>query len=132
VPGTTFVDVDDAEIAALRFSFDDINDSHWAQVGRAAMEIAVSQRLGAGFFTGHQIPGRRGWIGIDANLVSVFDIDDQTVRESQWAFDDINTVPWAQAARLATNVCVKRQFAGGFFTGHQLPNKRQIVALRLA
>jgi hypothetical protein len=96
------------------------------------MDIAESRGFGAGFFTGHQADGKHGWIGIDANLVSVFDIDDATVRESQWAFDDINTVHWAEAARLATDVCAKRQFAGGFFTGHQLPNKRQIVALRFA
>jgi hypothetical protein len=130
VPGTTFIDILDSEIAALPFPFDDINTTPWAQVGRAAMEIAGRRGAGAGFFTGHQVPGRKGWIGIDARLVEVFDIDDGTVASSQWAFTDINTVGWAQAARLASDVCFQRGFAGGFFTGHQLPNKRQIAALR--
>jgi hypothetical protein len=132
VNGTTFVDVETNEISKLRFGFTDINSTHWAQVGRAAMEIATLRQFAAGFFTGHQIPGRCGWIGIDSNLVTIFDIDDRTVRQSQWTFDDINTVHWAQAARLATDICIQSGFASGFFTGHQLPNKRQIVALRMA
>jgi hypothetical protein len=69
-------------------------------------------------------------VGIDARLVEIFDIDDATVAESPWAFADINAVGWAQAARLATDICIQRGFVGGFFTGHQVPNKRQIAALR--
>jgi len=130
VPGMTFIDVPASEVAATRFPFDDINTAPWAQVARAATEIAAKRGAGVGLFTGHQVSGRRGWIGIDARLIEVFDIDDRTVAESSWAFTDINTVGWAQAARLATDICIQRGFAGGFFTGHQLPNKRQIAALR--
>jgi hypothetical protein len=130
VPGTTFFDILDSEITATLFPFDDIDTAPWAQVGRAAMEIAARRGTGAGFFTGHQVPGRKGWIGIDSGLIEVFDIDDGTVNGSQWAFTDINTVGWAQAARLATDICIQRGFAAGFFTGHQLPNRRQIAALR--
>jgi hypothetical protein len=67
VPGTTFIDVADSEIAGTRFPFDDINTAPWAQVARAATEIAASHGFGAGFFTGHQVPGKRGWIGIDVD-----------------------------------------------------------------
>jgi len=130
VPGTTFIDVKIDELAMLRFSFDDINTAPWAQVARAATEIAAKHGAGAAFFTGHQVPGKHGWIGIDAKLVEVFDIDDRTVAQSPWAFTDINTVGWAQAARLATDICIQFGFAGGFCTGHQLPNKCQIAALR--
>jgi hypothetical protein len=128
--GTTFIDVPASDIAFLRFSFSDINTAPWALVARAASEIAAMRRAGAGFFTGHHVLGKHGWIGIDATLVEVFDIDDRTVAQSAWAFTDINCVAWAQAARLATDICTKFGFAGGFFTGHQLPNKRQIVALK--
>jgi hypothetical protein len=131
VTGTTFIDITDSEIAATAFPFDDINTAPWAQVARAATEIAAKRGFGAGFFTGHQLSGRRGWIGIDARLISIFDVDDMMVAQSQWAFIDINTVDWAQAARLATDVCITRGFAGGFYTGHQVPNKRQIAALHL-
>jgi hypothetical protein len=131
--GIGFFDIPHAEIADTAFPFDDINNTPWAQVGRAAMEIAGRRGFAAGFFTGHQIPGQCGWIGIALDLVSVFDVDDATVAASRWAFADVNAVPWAQAARCATDICLTvlpPRFAGGFFSGHQLPNKRQIVALR--
>jgi hypothetical protein len=128
VPGTTFADVPLTDIAGTPFPFADINAAHWAQTGRAAMAIAATRGRAAGFFTGHTLPGQCGWIGLDARVVSVVDVDDETVRQSRWRFDDINTVAWAQAARLATDVCLQRGLTGGFFSGHQLPNKRQIVA----
>ena len=132
VPGTTFIDMPNGDIAATAFPFDDINAAPWAQVGRAATQLAGTRGFGAGFFTGHKGSERHGWIGIDAGLVSVFDIDDRTVDESPEPFTDINAVDWAQAARLATDVCINLGFAGGFFTGHQVPGKRQIAALHLA
>ena len=129
----SFSDVPLEEIADTAFPFDDINTAPWAQVGRAAMEIAGRRGLAAGFFTGHQTPGQCGWVGIAADLVSVFDVDDKTVAATKWAFTDVNRVRWAQAARCATDICLAPQalpLAGGFFSGHQLPNKRQIVAVR--
>lgn len=133
VDGIGFFDVPFAEVAVTAFPFEDINSAPWAQVGRAAMEIARRRGFAAGFFTGHQVEGRCGCIGITPDLVSIFDVDDAMVAASGWAFTDVNTVPWAQASRCATNICLAAQelrLAGGFFSGHQLPNKRQIVALR--
>jgi len=127
------VDIPLAEIATTKFPFDDVNTAPWAQVGRAAMEIAARNDSAAGFFTGHQLSGRCGWIGLSPDLVSVFDVDDATVAANTWAFTDVNTVPWAQAARCATDFCLAPhplRLAGGFFSGHQTPNKRQIVAFR--
>jgi hypothetical protein len=133
VGGLAFVDVPLAEIAVTSFPFEDIYSAPWAQVGRAGMEIAIRRGFAAGFFTGHQLEGRCGWIGIAPERVSVFDVDDATIGASRWAFTDVNTAPWAQAARCATEICLAAQalrLAGGFFSGHQLPNKRQIVAFR--
>jgi hypothetical protein len=129
----SFFDIPLAEIADTAFPFDDINSAPWAQVGCAAMEIAGRRGFAAGFFTGHRIPGQCGWAGIAADLVSVFDVDDKTVAATKWAFTDVNRIPWAKAARCATDICLGLQplrLAGGFFSGHQLPNKRQIVAIR--
>ena len=68
-----------------------------------------------------------------SGLVTVFDVaNDDVVVTSPWRFADVNTVPWAQAARLATDVCLARGLAGGFFTGHQQPDRRQLVGFRLA
>lgn len=36
-----------------------------------------------------------------------------------WAFDDLNTVGWAQAARAANALCVSRGARAGHFNGHQ-------------
>jgi hypothetical protein len=133
IDGIGFIDVPLVEIAVTAFPFEDINSAPWAQVGSAAMEIATRHGFAAGFFTGHQVQGRCGWIGIAPDLVSVFDVDDATVGASRWAFIDVNTAPWAPAARCATDICLSAQglrLAGGFFSGHQLPNKRQIVAFR--
>jgi hypothetical protein len=92
-----------------------------------------SAGFAAGFFTGHQTPGQCGWIGIAPHLVRVFDVDDATVAASKWAFTDVNIVPWAQAARCATDICLTAttaRFAGGFFSGHQLPNARWWLCVR--
>jgi len=132
VTATGFADIPDDEIARTQFPFDDINTAPWGQIGRAAVEIAANRGFATGYFTGHQVPGKRGLIGIKADLVSVFDVanDDPDVVGSQYRFPDINTVPWAQAARLATDLCIAKGFAGGFFTGHQLPDRRQVAAFR--
>jgi hypothetical protein len=130
LPHTTFAEVPANDIDKTSFPFGDINDAPWAQVARAAAEIAAKRDSAAGFFTGHQSSESKGWIGLDATLTEIFDVDDITVAQSLWAFTEINTVGWAQAARVATDICIQRGFAGGFFTGHQLPNKRQVAALR--
>jgi hypothetical protein len=125
-----FIDVSDDEVIATPWSFDDINTALWAQVARTATEIAVL-RLGfvGGYFTGHQLDGRRGLVGLNADIAEAIAVSDDELAKSQWAFTDINTVGWAQAARAATEICVARGFAGGFFTGHQVPGRRGIVAL---
>jgi hypothetical protein len=140
LPGTVFEEVAFSEIATTEYPFSDIDTAKWAQVARAAVEIAARRHKEAGFFTGHQDLGRHtcSWVGIDAALVEKFDIDDNDalVTGSQWKFPDINEVGWAQAARLATDICRDRRFnepverfAGGFFTGHQDGHRRQIAAL---
>jgi hypothetical protein len=128
---TTFIDVADQELAATAFPFSGINTTNWAQIGRAAMEIAANHGQGAGYFTGHQLPDGHGWIGLRPDAVTVLDVanDDPAVVATPWRFDDVNTVAWAQAARLANDVCHDRGFAGGFFTGHQLHDRRQVVGV---
>ena len=130
VSSTTLANVSHGEIAATKFPFYDINTAHWAQIGRAAADIAANHGCSAGYFTGHHSDHLHRWIGIHPELVTVFDIanDDSAVTSSQWRFPDINAVPWAQAARLATDICNTLGFAGGFFTGHQLPDRRQVAA----
>jgi hypothetical protein len=128
---TAIVDVPVDEIARTHFPFDDIDAAHWAQIGRAAVEISDERGFATGFFTGHHDQRSCRWVGVRAELVTIFDVadDDAAVTGSLWKFSDINTVHWAKAARLATNVCIAKGFAGGFFTGHQIPGRRQVAAL---
>ena len=41
------------------------------------------------------------------------------IQVTQWPFDDVNTVTWAQAARVGAKLCYNRGFVGGHFDGHQ-------------
>lgn len=129
---TTSLNIHLDEIAATQFPFRDIAGTHWAQIGRAAVEIAAKRGFATGYFTGHQEQQACAWVGIQPEIATIFDVadDDPDVTNSPWRFPDVNTVHWAQAARLATDVCIAKGFAGGFFTGHQIPGRRQIAALR--
>ena len=125
-----FVDVTDEEIESTPWRFADINAAGWSQVARTATEIAARRGdLAGGYFTGHQVPGRRGLIGLGPDIAQAFDVTDAEVAATPWAFADINTVGWAQAARAATDICRARGFAGGFFTGRQAAGVRGILAL---
>lgn len=120
-------------ISASPWPFDDIDNDHWAQVARAATEIAVIQRrYVGGFFTGNvRWHAGQHWyelICLPEGAASFFDSTSDDNDSSPWGFDDINTVSWAQAARAATGIALDRGFIGGFFTGHQLDGKRGIVA----
>ena len=69
----TFIDATDAEIAATDWDFQDINQTHWAQVARAATGVCNARGFVGGFFTGHQIPGARGLICLGGDAAQWFD-----------------------------------------------------------
>lgn len=123
----TFFDATDPEIQATGWGFGDINQTHWAQIARAATAFSTRKGFAAGFFTGHQLNGKRGIICLDNSMVSWFDANMQDISGSGEAFNDINEVPWAKAARAASNICLNKGFFGGFFTGHQVAGKIGVV-----
>jgi Trypsin len=41
------------------------------------------------------------------------------IEVTQWSFNDVNTVTWAQAARVGAKLCYNRGFVAGHFDGHQ-------------
>src|SRR5687767_14532040 len=73
---TALVHVPFDEIARTHFPFDDIDTAHWAQIGRAAVEIAANRGFATGFFIGHHDQRSCRWVGIRAELVTIFDIAD--------------------------------------------------------
>lgn len=123
-----------ADIENCPWPFDDIDHDPWAQVARTATEFAVVRHgYAGGFFTGN-LQGTRDdtvheLICLRANLATAFDARDYEVNASPWKFTDINTVGWAQAARVATGIAINKGYAGGFFTGHQVPDGRGIIGL---
>lgn len=66
---------------------------------------------------------------LGSDVAHWFDSTGQDLLNSGEAFADINTVPWGKAAQAATNVCVAKGYAGGFFTGHQVNDLHGLVCL---
>ena len=124
-----FFDITPIEIRASGWNFFDINTTPWAQVSRAATVICNKRGFVGGFFTGHQLNGTHGLICLQSDVAHWFDATLTDLRNSGEGFADINNVPWAKAARAATNICVGKRFSGGFFTGHQLNGKQGVVCL---
>ena len=125
----SFYDATAADIHATSWDFSDINTTPWAQVARAATGICTARGFVGGFFTGHQLNGLHGVDCLKSDVAFSFDATDGDLQNSGYSFADINLVPWAQAARAATNICVAKGAAGGFFTGHQLNGKHGVVCL---
>jgi hypothetical protein len=114
---------------ATGWNFADIDVAPWAQVSRAATGFCNARRYEGGFFTGHQLNGLRGVVCLGADVAHGFDSTNQDLFNSGEGFADSNTVPWARAARAATNICLGKGYSGGFFTGRQLNGLRGVVCL---
>lgn len=133
--GTVWRDAITADVAATSWRFTDLEATPWAQARRAANDICVKDGFVGGHFNGHQgagfqgLPGKYGLICYGAPALFI----DATTREIQatgFPLGDLNEVPWAQAARAATNFCGMKGFAAGFMTGHQVPGKYGVVCQR--
>ena len=118
-----------ADIQATGWNFSDINATPWAQIARAATGICNARNFVGGFFTGHQLNGLHGVVCLQGDVAHWFDSTDNDLQSSGQTFADIDAVPWARAARAATNICLGKEYSGGFFTGHQLNGKRGVVCL---
>lgn len=99
--------------------FDDPDVTPWAFACRGARDFAESKGYTAVRLTGHHVGERVGAICIPGRGIQVDDIPLADVTKTGWAFDDINTVSWAQAGRAAMSIAGNRGLVGGFFTGHQ-------------
>jgi hypothetical protein len=124
------------EITSTPWPFNDIDTASWAQVARAATELAIIRRgYQGGFFTGNVRetvgPSTQTYELICLNEASArtFDATEAEIEDTGWGFSDINSVNWAHAARAATETAISRGYVGGFFTGHQVANLRGVVGL---
>jgi hypothetical protein len=133
--GTIFWEVTRKNIRETPFGFTDINQVNWAQANRAAERLCASANQGyaGGHFTGHM---KRGSFDEMYGMVCYkdgaqwFDATAAELNATGWAVGDLNTTPWAQAARAATDYCRKRGFTGGFMNGQQVGDRRGVVCQR--
>jgi len=131
----SFFNIAPDELNKSGWGFTNIDTTNWAQVSRAATNICNNRGFVGGFFTGLQLPVLRGLgmlhglVCLNSDVAQWFDAPQSELDGSLYPFQDINTVPWAYAARAATNICLNRHFAGGFFTGHQLGGNHGVVCL---
>ena len=125
----SFFDIGQPEINATGWGFTDINSTDWAQIARAATTICNNRGFVGGYFTGHQLNGLHGVVCLKSDVAHWFDATAAELQSSGFGFSDINSVPWAQAARAATNICLSKSYSGGFFTGNQLNGLHGVVCL---
>jgi len=90
----------------------------WAQASRVAVSFCGSLGFAGGQLNGWQSTYTVGVVCHDASA-KFFDSTDADRRSSAWYFTDVNTVPWAQASRLADEFCRARGFVGGQFNGNE-------------
>jgi hypothetical protein len=133
--GTVFWEVTRKNIRETPFGFTDLNQVNWAQANRAAERLCASANQGyaGGHFTGHM---KRGSFDEMYGIVCYkdgaqwFDATAAELNATGWTVGDLNTTPWAQAARAATDYCRKRGFTGGFMNGQQVGDRRGVVCQR--
>jgi hypothetical protein len=129
---TRWLDVSAAQIAGTGWVFNDVNQVNWALASRAAERLCAGIKDGApyagGQFNGHQLNGNYGLFCYRGGA-NWFDATDAEIAATGFGFDTTQpeTVPWAQAARAATNFCRAKGFAGGFMNGQHVPNKSGVV-----
>jgi len=114
------IEVYQAEVAGTKWDLADLNQSGWAQAARAASGMCYNRGFAGGHSDGHQdLAQSRYSIQCSGQGVTWTNISASQM-DSQWAFTDVNTVPWAQANRVAERYCAAQNqgFAGGHFTGH--------------
>lgn len=128
--GATWRDARRHEVGATGHSFPDVNGVGWAQANWVAAHLcaAANQGFAGGHFNGHQVGEKMGLFCYrdDAQWFDATDAD-LAAAKANFASPRLDDVPWALAMRAAFGFCQATGFDGGFFTGHQLPNKHGVV-----
>jgi len=123
-----------AEIYKTNWRFTNVDTVPWAQARRAATDICTQPGKGfvGGYFNGNQLssptfgPTAFGLICVAAPA-KWFDATPADLQAAGWPLSNLDTVGWAEAARAASAVCLRKGFDSGFMTGYQLPGKFGVV-----
>ena len=96
------------------WGFTDIDTVSWTQASRAAERLCAgfNQGFAGGQFTGHRIGGLYG-IYCYKDGARWFDATTAEIAATGWGWTsgDMDTEPWAQGARAATEFCRAKGFA---------------------
>jgi LGFP repeat len=133
--GAGYFDSHDAELASQtwRLTSPQLDGNEWAVAGRTSDEYCRNRHFVSGFFTGNQGNDLKGvaCVGAPEDAKDAQQADIDAVGSG---FADVNTVPWALAARAGNRVCSDPRFhrnaIGGHFVGQQVQGARELVCVR--
>jgi hypothetical protein len=115
-----WIDVRLAEIQGTNQPWTDVAATPWAQANRSAQEVCTRRGYTGGFYTGEALGDRRGVVCLGNEIAQFFDVPQTEIDQLPEPFVDVDTVPWAQAQRMADKLCIARGLPHGFFTGHHV------------
>lgn len=94
-------------------------DARWAEASRIAVRQCTKRNMQAGHFNGHM--SHDIYILCSERGVTWRDVTAAEIAATQWGFEAVDAVSWAQANRAAEQLCARANqgFAGGHFNGHQ-------------
>jgi len=124
-----WMEITRGQITDTDYAFDDVNRVAWSQASRAAHVICTGHNQIGGFFNGDQNGTRKGAVCVGGDDAQWFDVTRGQLTDTDYAFDDVNRVGWAQARRAAHAICTAKGLVGGFFTGHQDGNRKGVVCV---
>jgi trypsin len=125
---TSGMRIDTAERIGTRWGFTDLMQVHWAQAARSAAAACYNRGFAGGHFNGQL--GANGFSILCTSQGTIWrDVTAAEIAATEWRFDDINQVNWAQANRAAERLCAaaNQNFAGGHFNGHMANGRFGLV-----
>jgi hypothetical protein len=130
--GTQFFDALPGELPP-EWPVPELDTATWAQAGRAATTFCTNRGFVGGYFSGHtnRTTGQRGILCVRSTNTTFVDASDAALIAAGVGTFDVNAITWGDAGRKATSFCLRpgQGFIGGFFSGHQLPDRKGIVCI---
>jgi hypothetical protein len=136
-----YYDAIPAQLAQSGNAFRDITQVGWAQAARAALGVCkfIDPTSVGGVFNGYQwlsppsspfLDQRDGVLCFNQSSATFIDATLADLNATGSAVGDLNAMSWAVAGRAAAEYCRRKFYpAGGFFSGHQLGDKRGVFCV---
>jgi hypothetical protein len=115
-----WIDTRLAEIVGTKVPWSNVGSTPWARANRSAQEVCVRRGYVGGLYTGEALDDKRGVICLGSQVAQFFDVQQSEIEALDEPFEDMETVPWSQAQRMADKLCIARGLPHGFFTGNHV------------